>query len=91
MDSDPEENLEIDYVNRRKDGMNLPFNREGRRPNKLHELDSKINELSNQFSKLMAVMKNQKAQVNSLEHRNTFPAEINDINQEAEDDVFAFL
>ena len=89
-DSEPEEKLEIDYVNKRKDGKRS-FNREGRRPDKLREMNSKINELSNQFSELMAVMKNQKTQINSLEHRNTFPTEINDINQEAEDDVFAFL
>ena len=53
LNSEPEENLEIFYVNRRKDGKNLPFNKEGCRPYKLHELYSKINELSNQFSELI--------------------------------------
>ena len=87
LESDPEENFETNYVNRRKDGKN----REERSSNKLREMNSKINELSNQFSELMAIMKSQKSHINSLEHRDTFPAEINDINQEAEDDVFAFL
>ena len=51
----------------------------------------KKDQLSNQFSELMSVMKNQKAHVNILDQKITFRAVINDINQEAEDYVFCFF
>ena len=90
-ESESENNPGIKYVNKRQGGRNQTFARRNSLPRKIDNLDNKLNELSIQFSVEVSNEKQKSSCQQCQDQRNTFPAEIIDINQEAEDDVFAFL
>ena len=52
---------------------------------------SEVCTLSSQLSELMSTMSGRKGEVNTLGATSVFPPDVEDINRESNDDVFAFL
>ena len=64
---------------------------QGEQINLLNTKLSEICTLSSQLSEMMSSMSGKKSEVNTLGATSNFPSDINDINKESNDDIFAFL
>ena len=64
---------------------------QGEQINLLNTKLSEICTLSSQLSEMMSNMSRKKSEVNTLGATSNFPSDINDINKENNDDIFAFL
>ena len=102
--SSSETDLEIDYVKEKKKSKpsqvkNKKKRRsiyqiveeQGEQINIINAKMSKICTLSSQLSEMMSAMSGRKGEVNTLGATSVFPPDIDDINKECNDDVFAFL
>ena len=102
--SSSESDLEIDYVKeKKKPKPNKIKSKKGCRNiyqivedqgEQINLLNTKLSEictLSSQLSEMMSSMSGKKSEVNTLGATSNFPWDINDINKESNDNIFAFL
>ena len=102
--SSSESDLEIDYVKeKKKPKPNKIKSKKGRRDiyqivedqgEQINLINTKLSEictLSSQLSAMMSGMSGKKGEVNTLGETSDFPPDIDDINKESNDDIFAFL
>ena len=102
--SSSESDLEIDYVKeKKKPKPNKIKSKKGRRDiyqivedqgEQINLINTKLSEicaLSSQLSAMMSGMSGKKGEVNTLGATSDFPSDIDDINKESNDDIFAFL
>ena len=102
--SSSESDLEIDYVKeKKKPKPNKIKSKKGRRDiyqivedqgEQINLINTKLSEicaLSSQLSAMMSGMSGKKGEVNTLGATSNFPSDIDDINKESNDDIFAFL
>ena len=102
--SSSDSDLEIDYVKEKKKPKPSQIKSKKIRRNiyqiveeqgeQINSLNAKMFEictLSSQLSEIMSAMSGRKGEVNTLGATSVFPPDIEDINREGNDDIFAFL
>ena len=102
--SSSDSDLEIDYVKEKKKPKPSQVKskkkrrhiyqiveEQGEQINSLNAKMSEICTLSTQLSELMSTMSGRKGEVNTLGATSVFPPDLEDINREGNDDIFAFL
>ena len=102
--SSSDSDLEIDYVKEKKKPKPSQVKskkkrrhiyqiveEQGEQINSLNAKMSEICTLSTQLSEMMSTMSGRKGEVNTLGATSVFPPDLEDINREGNDDIFAFL
>ena len=102
--SSSDTDLEIDYVKEKKKPKPSHVKSKKKRRNiyqiveeqgeQINSISAKLSEicnLSSQLSEMMSTVSRRKGEVNTLGETSVFPPDIEDINRECNDDVFAFL
>ena len=94
--SSSDSDLEKDYVKEKKKPKpshikSKIVEEQGEQINSINAKMSEICTLSSQLSEMMSTMSGRKGEVNTLSATSVFPPDIEDINREGNDDVFAFL